>query len=336
MMVAGRSRWAMAVLLGAFTAFAMWGSSASAEVEFKLKRSFGHDGGGLSEFSSATSVAVDRGEGTVYVLDRVADAIYKFDLEGNPVAFGGSSPDVSGNKLSVLPVEDTSGTRQIAVDPLSHTIYVPGEDPSGYGGKVLQAFKGNGDPAEFTALPGSSNEISGFHGLRDIAVDGNGAIYTAEFGDSEEPNGNRKIFSASGAVLVPNPGPSSGPSGMALAPNGALYLVRNLDKIGRYTPSEYPVTASTTYSQPADISSKPAHAIALDPVLRRLYAFERYEEAGSPITRVEVMDEEGNPEGFFGGPEEDGELGNLDVEEAGVAVTVINEVTRAFVVRTPE
>jgi len=329
-MVRGRSRPAMAVLIGVLAALALWGpTSASAEVEFELKRSFGPDGGSLTPFSSATSVAVDRGEGTVYVLDRVADAIYKFDLEGNPVAFGGSSPDVSGNELSGLSIEDTSGTRQIGVDPISHRIYVPGE-------AVLQAFEANGEPAEFTASPGpDKSEIPGFQGLRQVTVDANGDIYTAEWGD---PTGfGFEVHAPSGAPLVTDPVlfPPFFPSGIAVAASGVLYLIRSFDKLARYAPSQFPVTASTTYSELAEISSKPALAIAIDPTLQRLYAFERYSEGGSPTSRVEVFDEEGKAEGRFGGPEEDGELGNLDVDEAGVAVTVKDEVTRAFVVRNP-
>jgi DNA-binding beta-propeller fold protein YncE len=334
-MTVGRWRLGMAAVSAVLVLLGALGVAAAGadELEFELQRSFGHDGSSVTGFSSATSVAVDRSEGRVYVLDRVADAIYKFDLAGNPVDFGGSSPDVSGNELSGLTIEDTAGGRQIAVDQMSHTIYVPGEDAEGWGGKVLEAFDANGEPSIFTAGPKpGTNEISGFHGLRQIAVDTNGAIYTAERGD--ETGYGFKVFAPTGAPLVTNPGPAAvvtQPNGLAVNPNGLLYIVRSFAKLARYTPSEFPVTSSTTYSPAGDINSKQVAANAQDPIFHRLYGAERYEEAGVPISRVEVFDEEGNAEGVFGGPGEDGELKNV----AGVAVTVVNEVSRAFVAHNP-
>src|SRR5690349_13570296 len=142
------------------------GAPAAGAEGFNFEKAFGPDGTSLTEFQSATSVAVDQTAGRVYVLDRKADAIYKFDLAGNPIAFGGSSPDVSGNKLSGLSVADFFGSRQIAVDSISHRIYVPNVNvPGEWGGSVLEAFQADGEPALFTAGPGAgTNQIPGFSG----------------------------------------------------------------------------------------------------------------------------------------------------------------------------
>ena len=63
-----------------------------AQANFEYKGAFGFDGTSGTEFVKAGSVAVDEEEGLLYVLDRGANALYKFDLDGNPVNFGGSPP----------------------------------------------------------------------------------------------------------------------------------------------------------------------------------------------------------------------------------------------------
>jgi hypothetical protein len=325
-------RLVVAAVSGALVIVVTLGACSAGAVEvnkFKFDDAFGPDGPG-SSFSSATSVAVDRGEGRVYVLDRVADAIYKFDLDGNPVAFGGSSPQVSGNKLSGLSLEDTSGQRQIGVDSTSHTIYVPGDDFLGWGGTSLQAFDAIGEPSKFTAGAGAgSNEIPGFQGLRAIVVDENGAIYAGSFGESSVGEGF-KVFSATGAELVSES--SAGSNGMGVDATGLLYTILNVTQIGRFAPSAYPVTASTTYSAvPGILNSNPARGIAIDQGSNRLFATESYTEGAKSISRVEIFDSEGVSEGTFG---ESGE-GKLD-NPAGVAVVERNEVTRAFVTNNPE
>ena len=184
-----RWRMAMRTACGALIVFVIGIQAPSAGAAgFALEKSFGLDGTNLSGFSSATSVAVDQEEEVLYVLDRKADALFKFDLEGNPVDFGGTSPNISGNELSGLSIGDSFGARQVAVDPASHTIYLPGQEVSGeWGGGTLQAFHSNGEESLFSAGPGAgTNEIPGFAGLRGIAVDSNGNIYTGDRGNPTE------------------------------------------------------------------------------------------------------------------------------------------------------
>jgi hypothetical protein len=283
-------------------------------------------------FASVTSVAVDQSEKRVYVLDRKADALYKFDFAGNPVDFGGSNPDVSGNKLSGLSLTDISpGGRQVAVNATTHTIYLPGkDDPEEYGGTVLQAFNANGDPVAFTAGPGAgTNEIPGFHGLQGLAVDIVGNVYVVENGDSQA-EGRFSIYRPSGAVLIPDPGVGvTGGRNAAVDANGTLYIQRGLfGGTGRYVPSEYPVTPDTTYSLQGAVAAKPAWSLAVDPTFNQLLVAEEFDEAGKTIARVSVFDQAGTLEGSFG----EGELG----KPFGIAAGTEGEVTKAFVANNPE
>ncbi|HEX6782797.1 MAG TPA: hypothetical protein VF125_12330, partial [Solirubrobacterales bacterium] len=282
-------------------------------------------------------MAVDQAEKRVYVLDRKADALYKFDFAGNPVDFGGSNPDVSGNEISGLSLSDFSGSRQIAVDPATHTIYVPGkgpleEAPSEFGGSVLQAFHANGDPSNFTAgLGDGTNEIPGFHGLQGLAVDREGNLYPVEWGDPSAPGGpfesRVSVYRPSGALLVPGPEVTGGSNG-AVDSDGTLYIQRGLfGGTGRYIPSEYPVTPETTYSLQGEVADKPAWSLAVDPTFDQLLAGEEFVEAGKTVSRVSVFDQDGTLEGSFG----EGEL----AKPFGIAAGTEGEATKAFVAHNP-
>ena len=336
-MAVGRWRLALCAVCGVL---AVVGLGAAAPIagaaEYEFERAFGPDGSSLTGFSSATSVAVDEVDGLVYVLDRKASALYKFDLEGNPVDFGGSSPDVSGNELSGLALGIGAGMRQVAVNPITHTIYVPVNDsPGGLGATALRAFQANGEPSLFTAGPGEGgNEIPGFSGLQGIAVDGEGNFYASEL-DESAPGYNAPgftVFSASGAILVSKPGVKViGAGGMAVDENGVLYVLRNLAFVTRYLPSEYPPAAATTYEEdPDDFDPNESSAVAIDPGLNRVLIAENNSVEGSRIARVAIFDEEGTPEGTFGGPGESGELNG----PSGIAAGPNGE--KVFVAQTPE
>jgi DNA-binding beta-propeller fold protein YncE len=310
--------------------------------EYEWTRSFGPDGSSLSEFSSATSVAVDRGEEAVYVLDREADALFKFDLEGNPLNFGGSGLNISGNELSGLEISDFFGPRQIAVDSTRHVIYVPNKDNAlEDGGTVLQAFQANGEPAPFAAGsdPGT-NQISGFAGLRGLAVDSNGDIYTSEVGAAGIVGVNAPgiaIFSPNGELLNSETGIDvTRPGAMAVDEEGRLYLLRAADgfQVGRYVPSEYPVTSSTTYEEqpkfPEVLDPNEARAFSIDPALSRLLIVEDFLEGGTRIARVAIFDQEDSFDGTFGGPGEAGELEN----PTGIGVDASGE--KVFVAHNPD
>jgi hypothetical protein len=313
----------------------------AAESDFEFVEAFGPDGTSASGFGGGgLSVAVDQQADLLYALDAGANILFKFDLEGNPVNFGGSGPDISGNELSGLSIGSgggVSGSRQVAVDSTSHTIYLTGEN-----GAALQAFQANGEPALFTAGPGEgTNSITGFPELRGVAVDSNGSIYVAGSRTNGSISGDVTVFAASGAEILPRvvPSPSyppgilfiEAPLNIAVDAEGILYPLQSFGKASRYSPSEFPVTPNTTYSQPGAeyLDPNQAAGIAVDPTTNDVYVA----EGGSfnPIAKVAVYDEGGSLQTTFAGP---GEEGQLD-DPTGIAVEGEGQ-ERVFVANSPD
>jgi hypothetical protein len=283
-----------------------------AQANFEFEGAFGPDGTSGTEFVKASSVAVDEEDGLLYVLDRGANALYKFDLQGNPVNFGGASPNLAGNELSGLSIDNAgSGERQVAVSPTSHVIYLTGNQIGGTA-KSLQAFRADGEPAIFSAT--GTNELIGFNALQGVAVDENGDIYVSDAGVGAK---GIQIYNPSGNVIVSSfgvAGPDS-PANIAVDSNGILYVLRNYLEVSRYIPSQYPVTASTTYAAaPELVDPNDAHGVAVDRETNDLYVAE-----SSPEFQVASFDEEGISLGTFGGPGQDGELGSSEGIAAGTA-----------------
>lgn len=325
-MLMGRWRLAVVAASGVLAVFVLGVTAPSAGAAgFKFERAFGFDGSSATEFSSAGSVAVDQVEGVVYVLDRTGNALYKFDLAGNPVAFGGSGSNIEGNKLSGLAIGGLRRERQLAVDSNSHTIYLSGKtegsNPANEGGfaTALQAFKANGEPSFFTAGPGAGkNEIIDFSNLIGVAVDAQGNIYAAD--DAELGTGKKddlKVFDETGAVILStleSKAPQN-PGNIAVDAKGRIYALKNTDELITLIPSEFPVTSSTTYTQAAgEIDPNPIYGVTVEPVTNRLFVIEEYAPSAK---RVAVFAEDGSSEGiFFGQPGNPGEL----KEPEGIAI----------------
>jgi DNA-binding beta-propeller fold protein YncE len=316
------------VVWGALASLACSAASASAS-EFDLLEAFGPDGtGGSQIFAKATSVGVDEADEVMYVLDRGANALYKFDLEGHPLNFGGAGAGISGNKLSGLAIGGVSGgERQVAVNPTTHIVYLTGKEGSG-SARALQAFQANGEPTEFAAT--GTNEILGspeFLRLTGVAVDENGAIYTS---DSEFPfHGNGvEVYEESGAVLLPSLGATApyAPAGVAVDSGGTLYVLENFLTPTKFVPSEYPVTPTTTYTAAPAFDSNQAHGIAVDRATDNVYVAE-----SAPTRRVALFDSEGAPLETFGGP---GKPGELKAPE-GMAAASVEGRAFAYVADSP-
>jgi DNA-binding beta-propeller fold protein YncE len=309
--------------------FLAFGGARASASEFEFLGAFGPDGtGGSQKFVTATSVGVDEAGEVMYVLDRDANALYKFDLEGHPVGFGGAGVNISGNKLSGLAIGGAAGgERQVAVNPATHIIYLTGNEEGG-SAKALQAFQANGEPSKFSAT--GTNELTGspsFFRLQGIAVDQSGTIYTADSG----VDGNRiQVYDESGAILIPSLGAAnpSGPGNLAVDSSGSLYVLKNQINPAKLVPSEYPVTATTTYTAAPAFDSNQAHGIAVDRQTDNVYVAET-----APTRRVALFDSEGAPVETFGGPGEPGE-GELKAPE-GMAAASVEGRAFAFVADSP-
>lgn len=288
----------MLLLLGLCICFALGAAdSAAAGEPIEYRSSFGPDGTESSDFDVVRSVAVDQGTGDVYVIDRGTGTLYKFDEKGQPVDFGGASPNVSGNKLSGLSFFHNPGESQVAVDSETHAIYVTS-------GNAVKAFEADGEPREFTAGLGSgTNEISGFGELVGLAVDIHGDIYASDYA-----TGKVTVYAPTGELLTQLE--TSTPGNIAVAPNGTVYVVKFGAPVLIFTPSEFPVTTSTVYTEASGaLNNRNSITVAVDPVTSNVYVAER-DPVDLGITRVAVYGAGGTFIESFGEPGEPGELKN--------------------------
>ena len=278
---------------------------------------FGPDGSEATNFNRIGSVAVDQQSGDVYVLDGDVEALFKFGPAGEPIAFGGSNPDITDNRIDgIKPF--TSATQkertvaQVAVDSTSHTVYVTEEHG-------VRAFDFEGEPVEFSAGPGmGTNEIPGFTKLFGLAVDANGAIYAVDSA------GSMSVYAATGAPLVTVPVAKESLN-LAVGADGSVYLLQSVNSEGkaqpvaRLSPSAFPVTESTTYTAGTFANPKSLYrivGIAIDPASGHVYLL----ETNFNITYVRIYDEAGALVGSIGEPGTESEEFALGGAGQGLAV----------------
>ena len=266
--------------------------------------SFGPDGSASTGFGHAGPIAVDQGTHFVYVIDAGAGSLFKFDTAGNPVPFTGSAAYIVGNQITGLSFFGGPGEKQVAVDPISHRIYVTS-------GNAVRAFEESGEPAEFTAGPGAgTSEISGFTELLGVAVDANGSIYAGDYGPGG--SGVVSIFSSSGEPITQFATGTRGAANVAVDTDGNVYVNFWLGSVSRFAPSEFPVTAATEYTADLDpFDPNPSYAVAVDPATNDVYIAER-----APVARIVRYRQDGTLLASFAGPGEEGEV----AESEGVAV----------------
>jgi hypothetical protein len=307
-----------ALALAALVTFVAFASAAPAAPENYA--SFGPDGTESSDFEWVTSVAVDQQTGVVYAYDYYAGALYKFEADGTPVNFTGSNPNIDGNEITGLsPASLRVGEAQVAVDSNSHVVYVTEEH-------AIRAFQADGTPANFTAGPGAgTNELPGLGEATGVAVDVNGAIYVSDF------TGNAvNIYSPTGAFLTTSS--VAEPRGLAVAPDGAIYVVKPLDdpnfkgsSVYKLDPSEFPVTTSTTYNSSL-LYTNGAQSVGVDPLSGDVYVLKKFFTVS-----IEKFDKDGNFLGSIGGTEDDGELKD---EAHGIAAVAGGEEFQLYVGNT--
>jgi len=288
-------------------------ASAADPPEYELNRTFGPDGLESSGFSAAGPIAVDQQTGAVYVIDREEGSLFKFDLDGFAEAFGGAAPYISGNEITGLTWFPGAGESQVAVDSVSHKIFVTDDN-------TVRAFDSQGEAAEFTAGPGEgTSEIGGFTRLNGIAIDSNGYIYASD--RSEEIV---KIFAPSGTEVTQLEAP--GAANLAVNSQGVLYVNRQLGTVLKFTPSSFPVTGGTTYSAASEpLSPAQSYTVSIDPVTDEVYVAEILFDP----PKIAVYDAADNLITTFAGPGEEGEI------RISEGVAVHSESKRVFVADQP-
>lgn len=326
--------WLMLAVCGLMAWLGMLAGSALGAPE-RLS-SFGPDGTDTTDFERIGSIGLDQQSGQVYVLDALTGILHRYEADGVPAAFSGSSSYISENRIEGITsrsIETTGrpGVAQVAIDSASQVIYVTEE-------ASVRAFQASGEPAEFIEGPGmGTNEIGGFSELTGLAVDASGNIYASDYGTDTV-----SIFTPTGAFItsfaVPNP------LNLAVSPSGVVYVVGDNEAILRFAPSAVPVTETTTFTEGAPISRFNAQTfisgIAVDSSDESLYALEinfsdgwvrRFDSSGALIESIgnpDVPGEElplgGNSEGIaiLG---EDKELEPEETVKLYVSDTVANE-----------
>lgn len=281
-----------------------------------LKRTFGPDGTGGTDFQTAGPTAVDQVTHEVYVADQEAGKLYKFTPEGDPLDFEGSEPYISGNEIVGLSFHGNAWKDEMAVDSNSHVVYVTS-------GNAVRAFESDGDPSLFAAGPGAgTSEIGEFTELAGVAVDAAGNIYASDFA------GLVKIYAPSGEFITQIE--VEAPTLLTVGPDGSLYLLREEGRLFRFTPSEVPVTPSTTFfSTPIPLADEGrALALAADPASGNVYVTEEVLIDTGRITRIGEYDPVGGSILSFAGPGEEGALQGADY---GIS---IDGVTKTLYVST--
>jgi hypothetical protein len=274
-------------------------ASAFAVEPPEFQSSFGPDGTASSDFGQVGSVSVDQQTAAVYVLDVGAGVLYKFDKAGKPLDFGGFAPYISGNEISGLSPSTGRNESEVAVDSTSHVIYVTERHS-------VRAFQQNGEPAQFGAGPsGGTNEIAGFGELLGIAVDGNGDIYASDYA------GTISIYAPTGAAITSFAAVE--PGDLAVAADGIVYVVPfgNLSGGHRFTPDDFPVTPTTTYSEGPAFKSAADNFSPVSAAVDASNGSVYFLESNSLVSRVAEFNESDAFIRYFAASSQDGELSDF-------------------------
>jgi hypothetical protein len=309
----------IAALVSMLAVLCLLVSSAYGEDLPILYGSFGPDGSSApkSNFQTVGSTAVDQQTHDVYVLDHNANALYKFDEKGKPVDWGGAAPYISGNKIEGLSTSEFFSADEVAVNSQTHVVYVTSAN-------AVRAFTADGEAAPFTAGPAmGTSEITGFSELFGVAVDASGDIYAADRGTDRIT-----IYSAAGEPITQFS--AEGPRNLAVAPNGAVYVIERFGSVRRFDPSSsLPVEASTTYTPASSpLDEHPDISVTVDPANGNVFLL-RFDDENR--AQIAIYDSSGTFLGAFatGGDatfEIEGEEGELGTSSQGIAVGANHKV----------
>jgi sugar lactone lactonase YvrE len=307
-----RSTWKVLAVTACFVACLLAVGSASAAPP-EYVESFGPDGTSATGFGHAASIAVDQENDWVYVLDYGEDTVSRFDLDGNPIPFSGSAPYLSGNQITGLSLPDGPNPNQVAVDSTTHRFYVT------VSGNAIRVFEADGEEGEFAG----TSEITGFKQLNGVAVDATGNIYASDY-DELAPDERIRVFAPSGAKIAQANVGVSIPRNLAVDSRGAVYITTPSSAVLKLTPTQFPVTNETEYSDPQVFSPEPALTVAVDPATNDVYLAEGGEEP-----RISQLSESGKVLSRFAGDGEEGEVENPE------GIGIDGGSTRVFVSNFP-
>jgi hypothetical protein len=218
---------------------------------------------GTAGLTRPQAIAVDQSSGDLYVADfgeSEEDAIVRFDSAGAPADFAATG-------TNRLPVALSGFADQIAIaeaaGPSHGFIYV-----TTAAGRI-EAFTSAGAAAPFTAAEPyvEGNALTGFGFPCGVATDSHGDIYAA---DSEV---GVSIYAPSGELITQLPDP--GACGLAVDSQGNLYVNAFFGEVSEFTPSAYPVMATTTYGTPRTVDPASILGVAVDPANDDVYVDEQ-------------------------------------------------------------
>ena len=265
----GHMRRVGSALLLAFTALACFAPSVFASNSHVFDSSFGPDCTEGTTFQAAGPLAVDQGTGDIYVADLEGGAVFRCAADGTPAEFT-AGPGAGTNEIGGFSFFTENALFQIAVNSESNDFYVA-ECETG----VIHAFHQSGEPAEFTVGPGAGTNELPVGEPCGVAVDAGGLIYASTFaGEIQifEPGGE-EVTSFSAGESVTN---------IVVDTNGAVYVTHYVFGGGgleKFTPSEFPVTATTTYTSAGVVDSDAINALAIDPSNNDLYTVKDFGES---------------------------------------------------------
>jgi hypothetical protein len=255
------------------------------------ERSFGPDGTGATQFGRPGPIGVDQQSHDFYVGDLASQTLYKFDQNSLPATPPSDFSALGSNEITGLAFGGFEAENQVAVDPVSHRIYLTQNETDS-----IKAFEPNGEEAEFSALGGSS-EITGLEEFCGVAVDADGNIYTGNYIDGVH------VYAPSGAEITSFADPEA--CNLAVDSEGNVYAAVFLGPVSKFVPSESPVTATTTYSNDGVVDSTSSLGLAVDPVSDEPYVARQLNSNHSQIVQYA---KDGSIVTSFGGPSEPGEL----------------------------
>jgi hypothetical protein len=250
---------------------------AEAAVVHSFDHAFGPDGTASTAFGRPAALAVDQSTDVVYLADLAVNKLYRFDSANQPANFSA----LGSSEIGGFSFNSEGGVSQLAVNSTNGVIYVV----DNFANKV-KAFQASGEPAEFSSL--GSSELDGFGELCGVAVDQNGDVYAGDYGA-----GAVKVFQPNGEPLVSLS--TAEPCNVAVDSHGVVYVNAWHSSVSKFTPSVFPVTASTIYASAGVIDGNNSFGVAVDPGTDDVYVDERtrvarYDEAGA---LVEVLGESG-------------------------------------------